>query len=83
MLELNAQAKIAISTAHTRVITRASRSIASSDGTLRKKLWMKSATVEFDIEFSAEDSEPIAAPRMPATSRPEMPTGRACRMKFG
>ncbi len=44
---------------------------------------MMSETVELDIELSAEDSEPIAAPRMPATSRPEMPTGRPCRMKFG
>ena len=44
---------------------------------------MMSATVEFDIEFSAEDSEPIAAPRMPATSSPEIPTGSPCRMKFG
>jgi hypothetical protein len=47
------------------------------------KLSMMSDTVEFDMEFRAEDSEPIAAPRMPATSSPEIPTGSACRMKVG
>ena len=76
-------AKIAMRTAHTSVMTRASRSITASDGRRRAKLSMMSATVEFDIEFSAEDSEPIAAPRMPATSSPETPTGRACRMNAG
>ena len=84
MLALNAQAKTAISTAHTRVITAGEpQHRVVGRASLRKKLWMMSATVEFDIEFSAEDSEPIAAPRMPATSRPEMTTGRACRMKLG
>ncbi len=83
VLALNAQAKTAMSVAHTSVVQRASRSSASSDGVLRKKLWMMSATVEFDMEFSAEDSEPIAAPRMPATSRPETTTGSPCRMNSG
>ena len=55
----------------------------SSDGVLRKKLWMMSETVELDMEFSAEDREPIAAPRIPATSRPEITTGSPCRMKLG
>ena len=76
-------ANIAMRTAHTNVITRASRSITASDGRRLAKLSMMSATVEFDIEFSAADSEPIAAPRMPATSSPEIPTGRPCRMNAG
>ncbi len=83
MLALNAHAKTAIRVAHTSVIQRASRSSDSSDGVLRKKLWMMSATVEFDMELSAEDSEPIAAPRMPATSSPETTTGSPFRMNSG
>src|SRR5439155_13148475 len=80
---LNPIAKIAISTAQASVMIRASLSITASETVVPMKLRMMSATVEFDMEFSADDSEPIAAPRIPATNSPEITTGRPCRMKFG